>query len=84
MSPKCPKCGKSNFFISETEIPYEGEHMVDPNDGKQLTADINFICCSDCGTIVGQKQNIDFTEINNINANLSHIDFLLNEHLGTH
>jgi hypothetical protein len=83
MSPKCPKCGKSNFVISETKIPYEAEHMVDPN-GEQLTADINFICCSDCGTIIGQKQSIDFSEINDINANLSHIDFLLERHLGNH
>jgi hypothetical protein len=83
MSPKCPKCRKSNFFISETEIPYESEYMADPN-GKQLTAEINFICCSDCGTIIGQKQNIDFSEINDIHANLSHIDFLLSGHLENH
>jgi hypothetical protein len=82
MIPKCPKCGKSNFFISETEIPYEAD-MVDPN-GKQLTAEINFICCSDCGTIIGQKQGFGFTEINDINVNLSHIDFLLSGHLGNH
>jgi hypothetical protein len=83
MSPKCPKCGKSNFFISETEIPYEAEDAVDPN-GEQLTAEINFICCSVCGTIIGQKQNIDFPEINEIGACLSHIDFLLKEHLENH
>jgi predicted nucleic-acid-binding Zn-ribbon protein len=83
MSPKCPKCGKSNFFISETAIPYEAKHMVDQN-GEQLTAEINFICCSDCGTIIGQEQSFGFTEINDINANLSHIDFLLNAHLGNH
>jgi hypothetical protein len=83
MSPKCPKCGKSNFFISETKVPYGAEYMADPNGG-QLTAEIYFICCSDCGTIIGQKQNIDFPEINDINSNLSHIDFLLTEHLGKH
>jgi NMD protein affecting ribosome stability and mRNA decay len=83
MSPKCPKCGKSNFFISNTDISYESEDMVDHN-GEQLTAEINFIYCSDCGTIIGQKQNIDFPEINDINANLSHIDFLLTEHLENH
>jgi len=59
-TPKCPKCGESGFEMATHPIVKGSERAI------------YYVCCSDCGTVVGVlddsvnkiNQLLDFHEIN--------------------
>jgi predicted nucleic-acid-binding Zn-ribbon protein len=67
MEPQCPKCGMSDFLVSETDVSTQ---FIDSKTGEITKETVYLLFCSNCGAILGQRPDIDMPKLDEVTSDL--------------